>query len=81
MLHIAQEGLRFDDRVHAPIYGNAVLAARPRTGLQPDRTAGLFGASLALRLAPQWRAFATYDAQVRGSDFAHLVSGGVKANW
>jgi uncharacterized protein with beta-barrel porin domain len=51
------------------------------TGLQPDRTAGLFGASLSLRLAPQWRAFATYDAELRGGDVAHLVSGGVRGSW
>src|SRR3984893_3011516 len=38
------------------------------TGLQPDRTAGLFGASLSLRLAPQWRGVAAPLAEPTGRD-------------
>jgi hypothetical protein len=51
------------------------------SGLQPARLAGLFGAGATLRLNPMWRAFVGYDAEVRGGNVAHLVTGGLKANW
>jgi uncharacterized protein with beta-barrel porin domain len=50
-------------------------------GLQPDCTAALLGAGLTVQVAPLWRAFATYDAELRGGDTIHIVSGGVRANW
>ncbi len=53
----------------------------PVTGLQPDRTAALLGGGLTIGFAPQWRAFANYDAEIRGSDVAHLFSGGLKVQW
>jgi uncharacterized protein with beta-barrel porin domain len=51
------------------------------SGLQPARLAGLLGAGMTLRLNPMWRAFVGYDAEVRGGNVAHLVTGGLKANW
>jgi outer membrane autotransporter protein len=51
------------------------------SGLRPARLAGLFGAGATLRLNPMWRAFVGYDAEVRGGNVAHLVTGGLKANW
>ena len=53
----------------------------PVTGLQPERFAVMLGAALTARVTPTWRAFASYDAELRGSDVSHLVSGGVKGNW
>ena len=51
------------------------------TGLRPDRTAVMLGGALTTRLTTTWRAFASYDAELRGGDATHLVSGGVKGNW
>ncbi len=50
-------------------------------GLQPNRTAALLGAGLTVRVAPRWRAFANYDAELRGSDVTQIVNGGVRVNW
>ena len=50
-------------------------------GLQPARLAGLFGAGVTLRLNPMWRAFVSYDAEVRSGDVAHLATAGLKAQW
>jgi fibronectin-binding autotransporter adhesin len=51
------------------------------SGLQPARLGGLFGAGASLQLAPQWRGFVSYDAEVRGGDVAHLVTAGLKVDW
>ena len=50
-------------------------------GLQPDRFAVMLGSAVTTRVSPGWRAFASYDAELRGGDVTHLVSGGVKGNW
>ena len=50
-------------------------------GLQPDRFAVMLGGAVTTRVSPGWRAFASYDAELRGGDVTHLVSGGVKGNW
>jgi hypothetical protein len=39
----------------------------------------MLGASIGLRLSPQWNAFVGYDAEIRGKDVANLVSGGIKS--
>lgn len=51
------------------------------TGLQPQRTALTLGAGLNTRLPSIWRASLSYDAELRGGDTGHLLSGGLKANW
>ena len=51
------------------------------TGLQPQRVAGLLGASLTLRITPLITARASYDAEVRGADLAHYVKGGISVRW
>lgn len=48
------------------------------TGLQPDRFATMIGAAVTTRFSPTWRSFASYDAEIRGGDVAHLLSGGIK---
>ena len=53
----------------------------PVTGLSPDRTAVMLGGALTARVTQAWRAFASYDAEIRGGDVSHLVSGGVKGSW
>ena len=50
-------------------------------GLQPDRTAALLGAGLSAQFTPVWKAFANYDADLRGNEVAQVISGGVKASW
>jgi len=51
------------------------------TGITPDRTAALLGASLGARLDQRWIAFVNYDAEIRGSSLANFISGGLKASW
>jgi hypothetical protein len=51
------------------------------TGLRPDPFAVMLGGALNVRVTRAWRAFASYDAELRGDDLAHLVSAGVKGNW
>lgn len=46
------------------------------TGLQPQRTGRLFGASLTVRLPPQMVARASCAAEVRGSDVSQYIKGG-----
>jgi outer membrane autotransporter protein len=53
----------------------------PVTGILPDRAAALLGAGLTARFTPMWRAFLNYDAERRGGEIAHTVTGGFKANW
>ena len=53
----------------------------PVTALATDRLGEMLGASLGLRLNPEWNAFVSYDAEIRGRDVANLVSGGVKVKW
>jgi hypothetical protein len=53
----------------------------PVTGINPNRTSEMLGASVNVRLAPLWLAFVSYDAEIRGSDVGHFLSGGVKASW
>jgi outer membrane autotransporter protein len=53
----------------------------PVTGISTSRLGEMLGASLGLRLNPQWNTFVNYDAEIRRKDFANLVSGGVRAKW
>ena len=53
----------------------------PVTGIATSRLGEMLGASLGLRLNPQWNAFVNYDAEIRRRDFANLVSGGVRMKW
>ncbi|MGD9847164.1 autotransporter outer membrane beta-barrel domain-containing protein [Pseudorhodoplanes sp.] len=53
----------------------------PVTGIQPDRFAVMLGGAMTARLAAWLRAFASYDAELRGGDVSHLVSGGLRWNW
>ncbi len=53
----------------------------PVAGINPNRTSEMLGGSVNVRVAPQWLAFMSYDAEIRGSDVGHFVSGGVKASW
>ena len=53
----------------------------PVTGISTSRLGEMLGASIGLRLNPQWNAFVNYDAEIRRKDFANLVSGGVRAKW
>jgi outer membrane autotransporter protein len=53
----------------------------PVTGIVTSRLGEMLGASLGLRLNPQWNAFINYDAEIRRKDLANLVSGGVKVKW
>jgi hypothetical protein len=53
----------------------------PVAGIRPNRTSERLGGSLNLRWARQWLTFASYDAEIRGSDVAHVVSGGIKVSW
>jgi hypothetical protein len=53
----------------------------PVTGLRPDPFAVMLGGALGVRVTQAWRAFASYDAELRGDDLGHLVSAGVKGNW
>ena len=53
----------------------------PVTGIATSRLGEMLGASLGLRLNPQWNAFVNYDAEIRRRDFANLVSGGVRVKW
>lgn len=53
----------------------------PVAGISPNRTSEMLGASLRARLAPLWLAFLSYDAEIRGSDVGHFVSGGIKVSW
>ena len=50
-------------------------------GLQPDRTAALLGAGITAQFTPVWKAFANYDADLRGNEVAQVISGGIKATW
>ena len=50
-------------------------------GLQPDRTAALLGAGISAQFTPMWKAFANYDADLRGNEVAQMISGGIKATW
>ncbi len=65
----------------ATFVDDPTLSQFPVTGIQPPRLAGLFGASLSLGFTPACRAFVAYDAQLRGGEVAHLVSGGVRLTW
>jgi hypothetical protein len=51
------------------------------TGLQPARLAVMLGAALTARVTGGWRTFASHDAELRGSDVTHLISGGIKGSW
>ena len=51
------------------------------TGIQPDRVEETVGCGIALRISPMLMAQAHYDADIRGSDLAHLVSGGLRVAW
>jgi hypothetical protein len=51
------------------------------TGIEPDRFAVMLGGTLNARFSTAWRAFASYDAEIRGGDLAHLVGAGLKGNW
>lgn len=53
----------------------------PVTGLQPNRTAVMLGGALTARFAPGWRAFASYDAELRGNALTHIASAGLRASW
>lgn len=55
--------------------------AIPITGIQPGRTAALVGTGFSVQLAPTWRAFASYDAEIRRGAISHLGTAGVKVNW
>ncbi len=48
---------------------------------EPERLGVVLGAGLGFRLSPAWRAMFNYDAEIRGSDVAHLLSAGLKGNW
>jgi outer membrane autotransporter protein len=51
------------------------------TGVSPDRTAGLIGAALNVRMGEHVSAFASYDAELRGGDTGHLFRGGLRIRW
>jgi hypothetical protein len=51
------------------------------TGYQPGRTAALIGGALNVQMAPGWRAFASYDAELRRGAISHLGTAGVKVSW
>jgi len=53
----------------------------PVPGIQPNRTSERLGASLSARVTPLWLAFVSYDADIRGSDVGHFLSGGLKGKW
>ena len=55
--------------------------AFPVSGITPGRTAALLGGGLNVRVAPLWRAFVNYDAELRGGYTAQTVNGGVKLSW
>lgn len=53
----------------------------PVTGIQPDRFAGMVGGSLTARLSPGWRAYASYDAELRSNTLTHIGAAGLKVSW
>jgi hypothetical protein len=66
---------------NASFVADPTMTLFPVAGIRPNRTSERLGASLNARLAPQWLAFVSYDAELRGSDVGHFFSGGVKMNW
>jgi uncharacterized protein with beta-barrel porin domain len=75
------------DFLNDPRGFNATFTADPTatsfavSGLQPNRTSGIVGTGVTVQFAPRWRAFANYDAEVRGGSIAHIASGGIKVIW
>ena len=66
---------------NASFVADPTLTSFPVTGIRPNRTSEMLGASVKFRVAPLWLAFVSYDAEIRGSDVGHFFSGGVKVNW
>ena len=46
-----------------------------------SRRACTLGAGVSVRFNPMWRPSVNYDAELRGSDVGHFVSGVLRANW
>ena len=53
----------------------------PVSGIQPNRLSERLGAGVSIRFNPMWRASLNYDAELRGGDVGHFVSGTLRANW
>jgi outer membrane autotransporter protein len=66
---------------NASFVADPTMTFFPVAGIQPNRTSERLGGSVNVRLAPLWLAFTSYDAEIRGRDVGHFLSGGVKVSW
>ena len=67
--------------ITASFAAGPTLTQFPVVGIVPDRLSEMLGASVTVRFTPWTLVFVSYDVEIRGSDVAQFVSGGVRVNW